>query len=69
MVVISLEALEESPDSNVRFCLAGPGACPGRKADIHDERSQPSDGPLFEAWGLPLRGKSSLFLGLCAVTG
>jgi hypothetical protein len=37
MVVISLEALEESHDSNVRFCLAGPGVCPGRKANIRSD--------------------------------
>ena len=34
MAVIGLEALEESPDSNVRFCLAGFRGCLGRKANI-----------------------------------
>lgn len=34
MAVISLEALQKSPDSNVRFCLDEFRECPGRKADI-----------------------------------
>ena len=34
MAVMSLEAPKDSPDSNVRFCLAGFRGCPGRKADI-----------------------------------
>lgn len=38
MAVISLEALQKSPDSNVRFCLAGSGVCPGRKANSQEDR-------------------------------
>lgn len=34
MAVISLHALGESSDSNVRFCLAEFRGCPGRKANI-----------------------------------
>lgn len=51
MVVISLEALEESHDSNVRFCLAGPGVCPGRKANIQLWK--------FILTSLPVRSKTS----------
>jgi hypothetical protein len=34
MPVIDLEALEEIPDSNVRFCLAEFIGYPGRKANV-----------------------------------
>jgi len=37
MAVISLHALGESSDSNVRFCLAEFRGCPGRKANIQTE--------------------------------
>lgn len=38
ITVISLQAVEASPQSNVRFCLAELRGCPGRKADIRVRR-------------------------------
>lgn len=57
--MIGLEALEENPDSNVRFVQVSRGMRDSRKADIQVGPSRPSNGPPFEAWGChTLRGKS-----------